>query len=176
MPRRNYTYPSGLGWTFLNFLESIGAYILAVGLVMIVVNLAISLFKGPAAGNDPFEGDTLEWSTTSPPPAYNYPVIPTVSSPYPMWDDDDRERDNRRLDRGEGLLELGHETPATTVQDADWDEILSMPSHSIWPPVSALTLAGIFAMLLMAHYWIAVGFLAAGALSLIGWHYKGIRA
>ncbi|HTX13581.1 MAG TPA: cytochrome c oxidase subunit I [Solirubrobacteraceae bacterium] len=175
MPRRNYTYPAHLGWTLLNFIESIGAYILATGLLAIVFNLAISLFKGPAAGNDPFEGDTLEWSTTSPPPPYNYPVIPTVSSPYPMWDKEDRERDNRRLARGEGLLELGHETPATTAQDAIWDEILKMPSHSVWPPVTALTLFGVFFMLVMAHYWIAGGFLVACGLTLIGWHYKGVR-
>ncbi len=176
MPRRNYTYPPGLGWSFLNALETIGSYVLAIGLVMIVVNLAVSLFRGKPAGNDPFEGDTLEWSTSSPPPPYNYPVIPTVSSPYPMWDKDDRKRDNQRLDRGEGLLERGHETPASTVQDARWDEILSMPSHSLWPPVSALMLAGVFAMLLLAHYWIAVGFVAAGGLTLIGWHHKGAEA
>ena len=175
MPRRNYTYPAGLGWTGYNLTETIGAYILAAGLVLIVANLAVSLFRGPVAGNDPWEGDTLEWSTTSPPPPYNYPVIPTVSSPYPMWDTDDRELDNRRLDRGEGLLELGHETPATTAQDAIWDEILKMPSHSIWPPVSALTLTGVFAMLLLHHFWIALGFALGGALTLVGWHHKGAR-
>ena len=176
MPRRNYTYPPGLGWSLLNFIESIGAYVLTVGLVMIVANLAISLFRGPAAGNDPFEGDTLEWSTTSPPPPYNYPVIPTVTSAYPMWDKDDREHDNHRLDRGEGLLELGHETPATTSQDAIPDEILTMPSHSIWPPVSALTLAGVFAMLLLQHYWIAAAFLVLGGITLIAWHAKEMQA
>jgi cytochrome c oxidase subunit I+III len=176
MPRRNYTYASGLGWSLLNFIESIGAYILAVGLVMIVANLVVSRFRGAVAGNDPFGGDTLEWSTTSPPPPYNYPVIPTVTSPYPMWDEHDRELDNRRLDRGEGLLELGHETPATTAEDAILDEILSMPSHSIWPPLTALTLAGVFAMLVTAHYWIALGFLALCGLTLIGWHYKEAEA
>lgn len=174
MPRRNYTYPPGLGWSFLNALETIGSYVLTVGLVMIVANLLVSYFRGAEAGNDPFGGDTLEWSTTSPPPAYNYAVIPTVTSAYPMWDNEDREADSRRLDRGEGLLNRGHETPATTVQDAEWDEILSMPPHSAWPPVSALMLAGIFAMLLLHHYWIAFGFLVAGMLVLFRWHYKGI--
>ncbi len=176
MPRRNYTYAAGLGWSLLNFIESIGSYILAVGLVLIVANLVVSRFRGAVAGNDPFGGDTLEWSTTSPPPPYNYPVIPTVTSPYANWDTEDREYDNGRLDRGEGLLELGHETPTTTPEDAILDEILSMPSHSIWPPLTALTLAGVFAMLVTAHYWIALAFLALGGLTLIGWHYREAEA
>jgi cytochrome c oxidase subunit 1/cytochrome c oxidase subunit I+III len=176
MPRRNYTYPAGLGWGLLNLIESIGAYILGAGLVLIIVNLALSLRRGTPVGNDPWEAETLEWSTTSPPPPYNYPVIPTITSPYPMWDERDRERDNERLERGEGLLGLGHETPASTLQDADWDEILSMPPHSIWPPLLALMLAGVFAMLLLHHYFIAAGFAAAGALTLVRWHHREIEA
>jgi cytochrome c oxidase subunit 1/cytochrome c oxidase subunit I+III len=172
MPRRVYTYPPHMGWTFLNLLESIGAYVLTAGLVLIVVNLAVSFFRGAPAGNDPWGGDTLEWATTSPPPPYNYPLIPTVSSPYAMWDKEDRERDNRRLARGEGLLVRGHETPASTVQDAEWDEILHMPPHSAWPPVVGLTLTGMFAMLLLHHFEIAGGFLVAGGLALLGWHHK----
>jgi cytochrome c oxidase subunit 1/cytochrome c oxidase subunit I+III len=172
MPRRVYTYPARMGWTFLNALESYGAYLLTAGLLLIVANLVVSYFRGAEAGSDPFGGDTLEWSTSSPPPPYNYAVIPTVTSPYPMWDERDRELDARRLERGEGVLPLGHETVATTVEDAEWDEVLSMPSHSIWPPVSALMLTGIFTMLLLHHYWIAVGFGVLGGLALLAWHEK----
>jgi len=170
MPRRNYTYPSGLGWTLLNFLETVGSYVLAAGLVTIVANLAISVFKGERVGNDPWGGDTLEWATSSPPPPYNYAVIPTVSGPYAMWDREDRELDNRRLDRGEGLLELGHETPASTVQDAELDEVLSMPPHSPWPAVIALLLTGMFGMLLLNHVTIAAGFLVVTGLAALRWH------
>jgi cytochrome c oxidase subunit 1/cytochrome c oxidase subunit I+III len=170
MPRRVYTYPPGFGWTFLNFLQSIGSYLLTVGLVMIVANLVVSLFRGERVGNDPWHGDTLEWATTSPPPPYNYPVLPTVTSPYPMWDKEDRERDNLKLDRGEDLLERGHETAASTVQDAEWDEILAMPPHSPWPPVVALLLAGMFVMALLHHFEIAAGFLVATGLALLRWH------
>jgi cytochrome c oxidase subunit I+III len=176
MPRRVYTYPGGMGWSFLNALESVGSYVLAGGLLLIFFNLLISYFRGPVCDADPWEGDTLEWSTTSPPAAYNYVVIPTVSSPYPMWDKEDRELDRRRLERGEGLLATGHETLTTTMEDAEVDEILSMPSHSIWPPVCALMLTGIFAMLLLHHYWIAVGFGVAGGLALISWHDKEAAA
>jgi cytochrome c oxidase subunit I+III len=172
MPRRDYTYSGGLGWTAPNLIESIGAYLLAAGLLMVVVNLAVSLFRGEAAGNDPFGGDTLEWSTTSPPPAYNFPVIPKVSSPYAMWDREDREEDARNLERGRKVLERGHETPASTAVDADWDEVLSMPSDSIWPPALALALSGIFAFLLL-KLWIVAGiFLLASLAVLAAWHGK----
>jgi cytochrome c oxidase subunit 1/cytochrome c oxidase subunit I+III len=174
MPRRNYTYPANMGWTGLNLIETIGAFLLAAGLISIVGNLLVSYFRGAPAGNDPWGGDTLEWSTTSPPPAYNYAVIPTVTSPYPMWDEADRKRDNRRAERGEGMLDLGHETPATTVQDADFDEILTMPPHSGWPFISALMLAGMFAMLLLHHYFIALGFIVLGLLALFAWHHKEV--
>src|SRR3954452_16863942 len=110
MPRRVYTYPSGLGWQGYNLVESIGAYILAAGLVMVVANLAVSLFRGPPAGSNPFGGATLEWSTSSPPPEFNYAVIPRVTSPYPMWDEEDRRDDARALERGERVLDQGHET------------------------------------------------------------------
>jgi cytochrome c oxidase subunit I+III len=172
MPRRQYTYPGGLGWTGLNVLESIGAYILAAGLLLVVANLAISLFRGAPAGNDPFGGDTLEWSTTSPPPHYNYAVIPKVTSPYPMWDSDDRDEDTRKLDRGELVLEKGHETPASTVLDADWDEILEMPSES-WAPIAlAFALALTFTMLLLQHYVTAAVFAGLALVVLGGWHWK----
>jgi cytochrome c oxidase subunit I+III len=170
MPRRQYTYPSGLGWGGYNLIETIGAYILAAGLVLIVVNLALSLFKGERVGNDPWGGDTLEWATSSPPPPYNYAVIPKVTSPYAMWDREDREEDKRRLARGEQVLELGHETPASTVLDADFDEVLEMPSDSPWPITLALATAGIFVMLLLGHYVTAGVFGGIALLVLVAWH------
>ncbi len=169
MPRRQYTYPGGLGWTGYNLIESLGAYLLAAGLLAVVVNLTLSLFRGARVGNDPWEGDTLEWATTSPPPAYNYAVIPTVSSAYPMWDREDRAEDGRNLERGERVLEQGHETPASTVLDAEWDEILEMPSNSPWPPLLALSLTGVFAFALL-QLWIASAvFLGLALLVLAAW-------
>ncbi|MGH2831214.1 MAG: cytochrome c oxidase subunit I, partial [Solirubrobacteraceae bacterium] len=170
MPRRVYTYPASSGWALLNALESIGAYILAAGLLLVIVNLAVSLLRGERVGNDPWGGDTLEWATSSPPPSYNYAVIPTVSSAYPMWDERDRERDARRLAHGEGLLGSGHKTPASTVQDAVLDEVLTMPPHSIWPPLVGLVLFIAFVMALLAHFVIAAGLGGVLVLTLICWH------
>ncbi len=170
MPRRIYTYHRGLGWGTLNLMETIGSYFLALGLLIVAVNLGVSAFRGRRVGGDPWGGDTLEWATTSPPPAYNYAVIPTVSSAYAMWDTDDRATDAANLDRGERVLEQGHRTPASTALDADWDEVLDMPSGSWAPLLLALALAGVFVMLLLGHWVIACGFGALVGLVLLAWH------
>jgi cytochrome c oxidase subunit 1/cytochrome c oxidase subunit I+III len=172
MPRRVYTYPGDIGWGSVNLIETIGSYVLAAGLLLVAVNLTVSLFRGEPAGNDPFGGDTLEWSTTSPPPEYNFAVIPTVTSPYPMWDREDREQDAGKLERGEMVLDTGHETPATSVLDAELDEIQEMPSES-WAPIAlVLPLALLFTMLLTKHYVTAAVFAGTALLVLAAWHWK----
>jgi cytochrome c oxidase subunit 1 len=86
MPRRIYTYESGRGWEGWNMIVSIGAIFQAAGLLCFVYNLVVSHYKGKAAGHDPWDAWTLEWSTTSPPPDYNFAVLPTVNSRRPLWD------------------------------------------------------------------------------------------
>src|SRR5919204_920509 len=125
VPRRIYTYHPGLGWDAYNLASTVGAFLLAAGILLVVVNLTASRFAGAPAGPDPWLAGTLEWATTSPPPEFNFPVIPTVRSVSPNWDVADRREDQRRLEQGELVLAGGHETPATTVLDADLDEVLS---------------------------------------------------
>ena len=172
MTRRVYTYEPHLGWDAYNLSETIGAYILTAGLLMIVANLLWSRFRGVPSGPDPFYGGTLEWATTSPPPPYNFAVIPRVSSPYPNWDREDREEDVRRFERGMLVLETGHETPASTVRDGFLDEVLDMPSESGLPIVLAFAMTVLFIMLLTSHYVIAGVFLGIAGLVLVAWHGK----
>jgi cytochrome c oxidase subunit I+III len=172
MPRRVWTYPSGLGWGIENLLSTIGAFLLTAGLVALFANLVVSAFRGAPAGADPFRGGTLEWATTSPPPAYNFAVIPYVTSAYPCWDTDDRERDRRRLESGELVLETGHETTATTPVDGRLDEILHMPSESPWPAVLGLVATVGTALVLTDHFLIAAVAVAAAAAVLTLWHAK----
>jgi cytochrome c oxidase subunit I+III len=172
MPRRQYTYPGDLGWTGYNVIESIGAYLLAAGLLMVAANLVVSMFRGELASRDPFGGSTLEWATSSPPPAYNYAVIPRVSSPYPMWDPEDREEDVANLAGGRRVLEQGHETPASTAVDAEWDEVLEMPASSPWPVVLAIAISGIFAFVLLEQWIAAAIFVIVTLVVLAVWHGK----
>src|SRR5438105_7143433 len=170
MPRRVYTYNAGLGWDAYNLSETVGAFALAAGLLLIFANLLWSRLHGPVSGSDPFFGGTLEWTTTSPPPHYNFAVIPKVTSPYPNWDSDDRAGDRPRLELGDLTLEAGHETPASTVVDGLLDEVLEMPSESVWPITLALCVTLVFVMLLFAHFAIAGLLSCLSLLSLAGWH------
>jgi len=86
MPRRIYTYEAGRGFEIWNQISSTGVIFQAAAIGCFLVNVARALFRGPPAGDDPWDGWTLEWSTTSPPPAYNFETPPEVRSRRPLWD------------------------------------------------------------------------------------------
>jgi cytochrome c oxidase subunit I len=86
MPRRIYTYAGGRGWELPNMLETIGAAIQAIAILCFAWNVIRSLRSGKAAGDDPWDAWTLEWACPSPPPEYNFEVIPVVRSSRPLWD------------------------------------------------------------------------------------------
>src|SRR6266849_3975369 len=86
MPRRIYTYPANLGWNELNLMATIGAFIIAISIMVFLWNFVITLRSGQAAGTDPWDAYTLEWDTDTPPKPYNFPVVPIVRSRRPFYD------------------------------------------------------------------------------------------
>ncbi len=86
MPRRVYTYPDLPGWGAINALQTVGAFIQAAGVSLLLWNVYKSLRHGVRAPDNPWDGWTLEWATTSPPPDYNFDTLPPVRSARPLYD------------------------------------------------------------------------------------------
>jgi cytochrome c oxidase subunit 1/cytochrome c oxidase subunit I+III len=170
MTRRVYTYPAGLGWTAYNLAETIGGFVTLAGILLLLGNLFVSYRRGAPAGPDPWHGPTLEWTTSSPPPEYDYAVIPRVTSAYPNWDPVDREADRLKISDGVLALERGHAQPEVTPTDGWLARVAQMPHESPWPPILALALALVFTMLLIGRYGVAGIIGIACLLALVGWH------
>ena len=86
MPRRIADYAPDAGWTTMNLMATAGALLIAVSMVPFLVNVFTTLVNGEKAGDDPWEGNTLEWATTSPPPTYNFDRLPPIRSERPVFD------------------------------------------------------------------------------------------
>jgi cytochrome c oxidase subunit 1 len=81
MPRRYYDYTQAFHTG--NIISTVGSWILVTGLIIMLANLILSLFKGKSAGNNPWDGTTLEWQVSSPPPEENFDEIPVIThGPY----------------------------------------------------------------------------------------------
>ena len=168
MPRRVYTYAEGLGWEIHNLLSTAGYVVLTVGILVMITDFLMSRANGAPAGDDPWEGDSLEWATTSPPPTYNFPYLPVVHSRSPMWDDRTPERGGH-IDLVEDPLDEGREVFTTSALDATPDAVLRMPTPSYLPLLAALALtAAVVSMLVEVYVGWVVGIAILG-LILAAW-------
>ena len=162
MPRRVYTYLPETGWGPLNLLATIGAITIAASVVAFLVNLIWSLLEGARAGEDPWEAPTLEWATGSPPPSYNFHLLPTVRSPSPLWD---RAADAPVVS---GLRTDMREILVTTMLDAVPDSRMRLPEPTIWPLVAAIATGITFIVLIFTPWGLPLGaVLITGAF--VGW-------
>jgi cytochrome c oxidase subunit 1/cytochrome c oxidase subunit I+III len=136
--------------------------VLAFGLLLTAINVVRSRQSGKIAGANPWDADTLDWSTSSPPPPYNFVVIPTVASRSPLWEDRlDTEKEDRSTPHRGFVLDHGKETLGTTMLDAVPDVIVKMPDDSLAPFVLSLALAALFsAMMLEAWWWLGASVVA----------------
>jgi cytochrome c oxidase subunit 1/cytochrome c oxidase subunit I+III len=176
MPRRVYTYDSGLGWSGLNLLISIAAFFFALGTLITLVNFVWSQFHGEPAPADPWDADTLEWTTTSPPPEYNFAAMPVVNSRHPLWD--------------EPYIPVAASAPGSATQalgvegafdkemtvseglDARPQNTLGVPSPTYLPFLAALGIAILFVGLLVDAQVVGVIGIAVGVCAVITWLWR----
>jgi cytochrome c oxidase subunit I+III len=168
-PRRTYTYASGLGWDLHNLLSTIGVFVLGAGILVTFWNWFRSRAHGESVGDDPWSGDTLEWTTTSPPPEYNFATIPTVRSREPAWDQPELQGGAQPPEDGGRPLTDGHTTLATTLADAEPQAIVHMPHASPWPLFLTLALMLAFYGVLLSSWLVAAVGAVASAGTLMGW-------
>ncbi len=132
MPRRVYTYPPEVGWGFISQLATVGAFVIAIGGVMFLVNVFTSRKSGAIAGNNPWDADSLEWAASSPPPNYNFEYLPGATSRSPLW----VPREERTFVTG--LRTDRREVLVTTLMDAEPHHRYVLPESSIWPFITAI--------------------------------------
>jgi cytochrome c oxidase subunit 1 len=161
MPRRIYTYSAGLGWDGLNLLETGGAVLIALSMLLLAVNVVKSARGGAMAGANPWNADTLEWATPSPPPSFNFNHIPFATGSHPLWD-----AEPLHVMRGLKLDE--RELVLTSVLDARPD--LREPSvpPSIWPLLAAIAVGTMFITSVFTPWAVVVGVVPI-AITLTAW-------
>jgi cytochrome c oxidase subunit 1/cytochrome c oxidase subunit I+III len=169
MPRRVYTYAPGMGWDVQNLVVSLGSVLFAVGVLLLLINIAVSLKRGRPCGANPWGAPTLEWSIPSPPPPYNFAVIPRVATRHPLWEDQLNETSARSsLTRGL-LLDRGRETVGTSPLDGEPNLILEMPADTLAPLALAIAMIVLFSGALLHAWWLAGLGIAGCAAALVLW-------
>ncbi|MFP5297500.1 MAG: cytochrome c oxidase subunit I [Actinomycetota bacterium] len=136
MPRRQDTYPDGMGWNFWNLISTIGAFIILVAFLVFAWNILRSRKKGEEAGDDPWDARTIEWMTASPPPEHNFDVIPTIEARDDFW-----HKKYLTDDEGEPVkVFAGGADIEDETEQVHHEEHIHMPDPSYWPVVAALGL------------------------------------
>jgi cytochrome c oxidase subunit I len=171
MPRRIYTYPAALGLGPMNMVVTCGAFVFGVGILISIVNFLTSMRSGRVAGRNPWNADTLEWGTDSPPAPYATVHIPTVVSRSPLWDDHEEEYDAD----DSRILDDGRQTLSTTWLDAEPFAISQMPAESIAPLLAAIALFIFFCAMVFELLWLALGGLIATFASCCFWLWPHAR-
>ena len=162
MPRRIYTYAERQGWDDLNLIATAGSFIIGVGILVFIWNFFHSLRNGEQATNDPWDGRTLEWSISSPPPLYNFAKIPQVEGRDPYWE----EKQNAIAAGQPSGTVAASDTPAHRSDAEDLEDAkrrgIHMPGLSYWPVVVPLgLLIGAYGLMYTVYPLAVVGLVIA---------------
>jgi cytochrome c oxidase subunit 1 len=187
--RRTFTYPDNLGFNAMNMVETIGAFIIALGTLIFTVNLFTAWKRGKVAGPNPWGAATLEWSLPSPPPVYNFREIPVVHSRMPLWEGDPTKEPgipHGRVEEETEQVTLGG-TKIAEMRDPDDENLMSshdlgihLPPPSFWPIVLAFSITLVFVGLIFRQvdgalhnlWWLTVVGIVLTTVSIYSWAFE----
>jgi cytochrome c oxidase subunit I+III len=157
MPRRIYTYQTGLGWDWLNLLSSMGGFVMAAGVGVLILDFLLHFRFGNPAPANPWKADTLEWATNTPPAPYNFASLPPITSRHPLWDQPELPQQIAA-----GHFHLGRtlgdhrEMLGVSATYANPQELVRVPGNSWVPLQLAAVLAAVCICLLLRLYPVAL--------------------
>jgi cytochrome c oxidase subunit 1 len=158
-----------MGWNAMNLIATIGAWMLAAGVLVFLVNVVISRRRGALAGDDPWGAATLEWSTASPPAPHNFDALPVVHGGNPRWEP------RREPSCVGGLAVDAREVLITTVGEARPDLRVVYPDSSPWPFISALATTLLFVASIFTPWAVVWASLPVTA-AMIAWFWPSRRS
>jgi cytochrome c oxidase subunit I+III len=167
MPRRVWTYADDIGWDVWNLLSTCGAFVLAAGIALVLLDLLLHLRPAGKVNTNPWNAGTLEWL-----PLDNYGVrsIPSIESRDPLWHN---PKLREEVDAGQhylpGVALDGRETIVTSPVDARPEYLLRLPGPSWLPLVAGVATAGFFFALTVKQTLVSIVFAAVVLISILRW-------
>ncbi len=157
MPRRVHTYPSGVGWDWLNLLSSIGGFVMTMGFALVVIDVILHFRYGTAFKRNPWGARTLEWAQPNPPPSYNFASQTSIDR---RADTLDPEEIGPKLAAGEGYLGFTRngwmETLGVDMTTGRPDQTIILPKQTFLPFWTAATLGTFVLCVLFKFYWLSL--------------------
>ncbi len=173
MPRRIYTYETGLGWDMPNLVSSVGSFIMAAGIATVLLDIVLHFRFGQPAPENPWKADTLEWATCLPPSAYNFVSLPAVHGRHPLWDNPDLPRSIAAGEHSLAVIDHGRrETWGTDPLTGKPREIIHLPGNSWWPLIASLFIGVVCISLLVKVYPLAAVASIAAIIVLLRWSWE----
>lgn len=173
MPRRVYTYESGLGWDMPNLISSVGSFIMAIGVATLLLDFILHFRFGRRAPQNPWQADTLEWATSTPPCPYNFASLPRIEDRHPLWTRPDLPQSIARGEHSLATADHGRrETWGTDALTGRPSEIIHLPGNSLLPFIAALCIGVVCISLLTKGYWIALIATLASIGVLLRWSWE----
>jgi cytochrome c oxidase subunit I+III len=168
MPRRVYTYVPQMGWDPWNQVATAGACMMFVSVLLFLINVVRAFRKPVTAPDNPWNGESLEWATSSPPPHYNFAAIPVIEGRDALWHRSDP------MPVVTGVPSDKHVLLSTSIMDAQPDHLTMTPGASPWPFITAIVLgAGMWGLVYSAYVWWPL--CLAMTICLVGWYYQNSR-